>query len=590
MSPRNYRVTRSLLPSPVWLVLAVACVPAQAQIVGEIETLAPPEQGFYSKRLTVRGVAVMAHADVSDAALEEAGRRLDRLLCRAPEVEANLRALGVQLHLIGSQQEVSDLPEYRHMKGKPFDGKATIDQRGRGYGGLHASCSEENLLLLPSDRFNDHRDICSHEFAHTIYAFGLSQDIRAQVQARYRKSLAADKWKTMYAATNADEFFAETTMWYVGSRGDYGKLKPPPTRGAMWLRSYDPDAYALLDAIYTGQLKPAKAEVRDLPRLSPDAEGRVLSKLDQPATPVIFLNKTDKPVRMFWLDFEGKRKSYGDIPPGGVTSQSTYVTHAWLLESDGKCLGIYVPEEKIGRVIIGGEPPPKAPEPVKDAGQPPAFDPTSAYRAHSLQGFANVLVNEKLLAESELSKAVLAELEHQLYQVARKVPPKALAEVRKVKIWAELTDKNEKCMCYHPSAEWLRGHGYNPEKAKSVELGHARNFVAWTQHQPYMVLHELAHAYHHQVLGYDYPAIKAAFKKAVESKSYESVVNYEGKKVRHYALNNDQEYFAESTEAFLGTNDFYPFVRGELKVHDPDMHQVLLDAWNRTAKEASSGN
>ena len=28
-----------------------------------------------------------------------------------------------------------------------------------------------------------------------------------------------------------------------------------------------------------------------------------------------------------------------------------------------------------------------------------------------------------------------------------------------------------------------------------------------------------------------------------------------------YALNNPQEYFAEATEAFFGTNDFYPFVQ-----------------------------
>ncbi|MCY3020412.1 MAG: hypothetical protein NTW87_15440 [Planctomycetota bacterium] len=572
------------------MVAAATSAAVAAQIVGEIETIAPPEQGFYSKRIVVRGIPVMSHADVNDAALEEAARRLDRLLARAPEITANLRLFGVQMHVIGKDQQVSDLPEYRHMKGKPFEGKATMDERGRGYGGLHASCAEESLLLLPSDRFSDHRDICSHEFAHAILAFGLSRDIRDKWQAQWRTSLDAGRWKTMYAATNADEFFAELTMWYLGSRGDYGKLKPPPRPGALWLRSYDPEAYALLDAIYTGQLKPQVVETRDLPALPADSEGKVLSKGDQPATQVIFVNTTDKPVKMFWLDFEGKRKSYGVVLPGGVASQSTYVTHAWLLETDdGRCLGIYVPEEKIGRVVIGGAtraaPAAQAEPPPADKKAPPEFDPTSAYRPHSLQGFTNVLVNEKLLAEAELSKAVLAELDHQLYQVTRKVPPKALAELQKVKIWVELTDKNEKCMCYHPSVEWLRGHGYNPEKAKSVELGHAKNFVAWTQHQPYMVLHELAHAYHHQVLGYDYPPIKAAFKKAVESKSYESVVNYEGKHVRHYALSNDQEYFAECTEAFFGTNDFYPFVRGELMVHDPDIFKVLVEAWNKLGKE-----
>jgi hypothetical protein len=39
------------------------------------------------------------------------------------------------------------------------------------------------------------------------------------------------------------------------------------------------------------------------------------------------------------------------------------------------------------------------------------------------------------------------------------------------------------------------------------------------------------------------------------------------------------EYFAEATEAFFGTNDYYPFVRSELKVHDPKMYDVLKEAW-----------
>ena len=39
------------------------------------------------------------------------------------------------------------------------------------------------------------------------------------------------------------------------------------------------------------------------------------------------------------------------------------------------------------------------------------------------------------------------------------------------------------------------------------------------------------------------------------------------------------EYFAESTEAFFGTNDFYPFVRAELKQHDPKMFDLLWKLW-----------
>jgi hypothetical protein len=57
------------------------------------------------------------------------------------------------------------------------------------------------------------------------------------------------------------------------------------------------------------------------------------------------------------------------------------------------------------------------------------------------------------------------------------------------------------------------------------------------------------------------------------------VLHVRGEKRRHYALNNDQEYFAEATEAYFGTNDFYPFVRGELKEHDPKMVELLEAVW-----------
>jgi len=98
-----------------------------------------------------------------------------------------------------------------------------------------------------------------------------------------------------------------------------------------------------------------------------------------------------------------------------------------------------------------------------------------------------------------------------------------------------------------------------------------------------MVLHELAHGYHHRELegGYGNAELKAAYERMVESKKYESVLLFSGKKVRHYALNNPAEYFAESSEAYFGTNDFYPFVRAELKEFDPEMFELLGKLWGR---------
>ncbi len=136
-------------------------------------------------------------------------------------------------------------------------------------------------------------------------------------------------------------------------------------------------------------------------------------------------------------------------------------------------------------------------------------------------------------------------------------------------------------MAYHPDADWLREHGMNPEKARCVEIANAENFLKWTKEQPWMVLHELAHAYHHQFLedGYKNPEIRAVYESGIKEKRYDSVLYFNGKLVRAYASNNPMEYFAESSEAFFGSNDFFPFVRAELKRHDPDMEALVKKLW-----------
>src|SRR5262249_14657843 len=158
-----------------------------------------------------QGIPIKAHAVVADAALIAAHERLSRMLERCPRVLENLVTSGAELHIIGKDQQTSDLPENRHLKDKPFDGNLTVDQRARGLGGLAASCGEENLLKLPGDRYAG-RDICVHEFAHTIRSYGLSPLVRRRIERQYKESLAKGLWKDSYAAKNDDEFFAELSM------------------------------------------------------------------------------------------------------------------------------------------------------------------------------------------------------------------------------------------------------------------------------------------------------------------------------------------------------------------------------------------
>ena len=181
-------------------------------------------------------------------------------------------------------------------------------------------------------------------------------------------------------------------------------------------------------------------------------------------------------------------------------------------------------------------------------------------------------------AEPELAAATLRQVEHQLYSINRVVPKNALARLREVPIWVSRRS-GTLCMAYHPSAGWLRDHGFDPAMAKAVELGNPAAFLSWTKAQPWMVMHELAHAYHDRVLGFDHAAIRAAHRRARADEAWQVVLHANGREVSPYALTNHKEFFAEISEAWFGTNDMYPFVRAELQRHDAKSAELLKRLW-----------
>ena len=85
-------------------------------------------------------------------------------------------------------------------------------------------------------------------------------------------------------------------------------------------------------------------------------------------------------------------------------------------------------------------------------------------------------------------------------------------------------------MQYHPSRGWLEDKGFDPTLEKRVHVPRAHQLLdrnTWLKH-PYVILHELAHSYHDQVLGFDYEEIKIAYQEAEKSKLYERVLLFRG--------------------------------------------------------------
>lgn len=175
----------------------------------------------------------------------------------------------------------------------------------------------------------------------------------------------------------------------------------------------------------------------------------------------------------------------------------------------------------------------------------------------------------------------LAMLANHLQRIHILVPAAPRKQLQAIELWIEHSHPKLKAMQYHPSREWLIEHGHDPRLARKVHITQARELLSREQmlKHPAVILHELAHAFHDQVLGFDHPDVVAAFEQAKAAKSYDQVLLYTGEKVRHYGLSNPMEYFAEGTEAYFYRNDFFPFVRAELKQHDATLHDLLRKVW-----------
>ena len=197
-------------------------------------------------------------------------------------------------------------------------------------------------------------------------------------------------------------------------------------------------------------------------------------------------------------------------------------------------------------------------------------------------------INPALLAqEPQLTERAVALLTLQLAEVVRVVPPAVVSELRKVHLYFSPEYPGVKPTAeYHPEVEWLREHGRDPAMWRAIEFTNIRIFEAEADRMPVLALHELAHAYHDRVLpeGFANREIKSAYARAKAGGSYDRVERRRGGGKpntfeRAYALSDDREFFAETTEAFFGRNDFFPFTAGELRRHDPETFALLGKLW-----------
>ncbi|MBL7218768.1 MAG: hypothetical protein ISS69_01520 [Phycisphaerae bacterium] len=183
----------------------------------------------------------------------------------------------------------------------------------------------------------------------------------------------------------------------------------------------------------------------------------------------------------------------------------------------------------------------------------------------------------------------LEHLRWELYQVKLAVPAAAVSNMQEnTPIWMEYSERVS--LSYHPSRNWLIKRGYTvPKDPRSMMSLSVRSHYGDSYRHPFVIFHELAHGYDFHFIGrgrrYGNDECQKNYERMMKTKTYEKVQIWHGRKGSHYARTNRMEYWSESSEAYFAVNDIYPFVRAELRDHDPKMARLLERYWGVDAKE-----
>ena len=472
---------------------------------------------FYKKYTEAGGYPIVASGNVSDFALKEAAYLVDLMLARRPDVRKAMIDSGSRLIVIGHNEFTTDIPEYARMKPKDF-----WDARARGLGGSRTdpvcSCAEENVMGYAGDPYST-ESIVIHEFAHNIHLRGLvriDKTFDERLKQSYERAMARGLWKNKYASTNRNEYWAE------GVQSWFDNNRPPDhdhnhVDTRKELKEYDTGLAKLCEEVF-GKTK--LVYTKPVTRLKGHLAG-----YDPKAAP-----KFVWPERLVVARKEIREKARNRGKEKPKPTKTGFIDHS----------------------------------PVKLQGWTLQFD-------------------KRLLAgkHKSVGDEVRRMIDGKLFEITLLVAPSRLKHLREVPIWVDL-DHPLKTAQYHPGAKWLVDHGHDPKMVKAVHIPDAGRLINLfrSNDQPAVMLHELAHAYHDRVLGFEYGPIRKAWDKIVASKKYEKVLHIRGNQVRHYALTNHKEFFAEMSEAFFDTNDFYPFVRAELKEFEPEVFALLKAVWS----------
>jgi hypothetical protein len=353
---------------------------------------------FYQKYTEVDGFAVVASKTVSDYALLEAAYLIRQMVGPRDDLLKALAKNKVRFGIMAHDEMTTAIPEHRTLQPRLYWNK-----RARGLGASVerpvVTCGEENLLGFEGDPYAA-ENILIHEFAHAIHEMALNDLDRTfdpRLEAAYDAAVKAGLWKGKYAARNHMEYFAEGVQsWFdtnrendfehnhVNTRAELKKYDPrlaklvaevfgdgpwryqrPEDRrpASVHLKGYqpkqapafkwEPRAAAWYQRFREGKESLAPNHALAIELLSPKSEN-----WRSPRTPHVtrlyISNASKRAVRLEWIDYDGKPRSYGNLRPTDHTTQQTYAGHVWRLVDDqsNRVLHYFIAPKAPGKLMF----------------------------------------------------------------------------------------------------------------------------------------------------------------------------------------------------------------------------------------------
>lgn len=197
----------------------------------------------YTQRRDHAGLVILASPGVDPKAFDIAEQTIDTMFA-TNSLKDYLVAEGAYIVIRDGDERVTDLPEFACLASRY--GPGFIDHICGVADDADYPIATVSELDLLGDREGPCRglNVLYHEIGHLVQTWAIGPADYYDVKQFYQDALSAGKYSGAYAGSNANEYFAEGTQAYFLS------VDPRGRQNRAWLRSYDPDLFALLDRIY----------------------------------------------------------------------------------------------------------------------------------------------------------------------------------------------------------------------------------------------------------------------------------------------------------------------------------------------------